>query len=257
MAFHSTNEWNATLYDEKIDFVSKLGKGVLELLDPQPGEKILDLGCGTGDLTYEIAAAGAIPTGIDYAASMIEKARQKYPDISFFVENALQFRTEETFDAVFSNAVLHWISQPEKAVENVWYSLRPGGRFVAEFGGKGNVQSIVRAIAEVLEMDNLDVSGRNPWYYPSIGEYSLLLEQQGFRVIYAVHFDRPTPLPGGENGLDHWLDMFSDDFFSGVSPSEKKEMYGKIKQRLTGELYKEKQWVADYKRIRVLAVKEG
>lgn len=257
MESQSTNEWNATLYDEKIHFVSRLGKGVLELLDPQPGEQILDLGCGTGDLTHEIAKAGAVPTGIDYAASMIEKAQAKYPEISFSVENALAFRTEETFDAVFSNAVLHWIRPPEKVVENVWHCLRSGGRFVAEFGGKGNVQSIVQAIAEVLDMDNLDISERNPWYYPSIGEYSLLLEHQGFRVTYAVHFDRPTPLPGGEDGLDHWLDMFSDDFFLGLSFEEKQEMYGKIKQRLKGELYKDNEWVADYKRIRVLAVKEG
>lgn len=251
----SSNQWNATLYDDKIQFVSKLGKGALELLQPQPGEHILDLGCGTGDLTHEITKANATTLGIDYAASMIEKAREKYPEASFSVENALSFRTDESFDAVFSNAALHWIQPPSKVIENVWYSLRPAGRFVAEFGGEGNVGSIIQAVADVLADHNVDFSERNPWYYPSIGEYSSLLEKQGFRVKHAEHFDRPTPLPGGEEGLDHWLDMFADDFLYDFSSIQKEKLHEQIKEQLQKKLFKENEWIADYKRVRILALK--
>jgi trans-aconitate methyltransferase len=253
----SVNVWNADLYDDKLSFVSMFGKGVVELLQPQSGEKILDLGCGTGDLSYEISKSGAIVTGIDFSGEMLERAREKYPQISFIVEDGETFRTNEKYDAVFSNAALHWMKQAAKVVESVKLALHPGGRFVAEFGGQGNVQTVIRGITEVLSEEyGINVAERNPWYFPSIGEYSTLLEQSGFQVSFAHHFDRPTPLTGGEEGLNHWLASFANDFFPELSNEEKMVIYGKIKNQIQSDLYKDGIWEVDYKRIRMVAIKK-
>jgi trans-aconitate methyltransferase len=249
------NKWDATHYDNKLSFVSALGKSMLELLAPQSGERILDVGCGTGDLASEIAAAGAEPVGIDLSAEMIERARQKYPSIRFDVANAETFRTTERYDAVFSNAALHWMKRPADVIESIWLALRPGGRFVAEFGGKGNVEGIVEAIAKVLHGKGILAEERNPWYFPSIGEYSALLEKQGFRVVIAIHFDRPTPLGDGERGLENWLDAFAGNFFYDLSEAEKRKAYQEIADILKPRMYAENGWIADYSRIRVVARK--
>ncbi|MBD1381821.1 class I SAM-dependent methyltransferase [Metabacillus arenae] len=252
----SVNAWNADLYDGKLSFVSHFGKGVVELLQPQRGEKILDLGCGTGDLSYEISKSGAIVTGIDSSDEMIKKACEKYPQIPFIIDDGETFRTNEKYDAVFSNASLHWMKQAEKVIESVKQALYPGGRFVAEFGGKGNVQTVIRGITEVLSQEyGIHATKRNPWYFPSIGEYSTLLEKNGFKVSYAHHFDRPTPLTDGEKGLNHWLDSFADDFFPEFSKEEKMDIYRKIKNKIQPDLYKDGIWEADYKRIQIAAIK--
>jgi trans-aconitate methyltransferase len=253
----SVNVWNADIYDEKLSFVSELGKSLIQMLGPKQGEKILDLGCGTGDLTNEIAKLGAEVVGIDASSHMIEKARKKYPYISFFVDRSETFRTQERYDAIFSNAALHWMKQDESVVQSMALALREGGRLVAEFGGKGNVDAIVKAIEEVLLTNyGIDAKEKNPWYFPSIREYSSLLEKYGFRVMYANHFDRPTPLPDGDQGLDHWLDGFAGAFFAGLKSSEKDMVYQQIKQRLKAYLWKDGVWIADYKRIRIMAAKE-
>lgn len=252
----STNTWNAKLYDEKINFVSRLGEGVVDLLNPQPGERILDLGCGTGDLTQKIAQKGANVLGIDMAASMIQTAKQKFPQLAFEVQDATSFRTTEPFDAVFSNAALHWIKQADQLIETVRSVLRKGGRFVAEFGGKGNVETVVRGIAKVLAERGISADERNPWYFPSIGEYSTLLEQHGFRVTHAFHFDRPTPLPDGAEGLSHWLNMFSESFFHDIPADEKEELFKQVAEEIKDELFKDGTWYLDYKRLRILAIKE-
>ena len=249
------DEWDSNLYDDKISFVSKLGRDVVTLLNPQPGERILDLGCGTGDLTNEILLAGADPVGIDYSSSMIETAMSKYPNITFKVDNGETFRVSESFDAVFSNAALHWMTRPRMVIESVWLALRNGGRFVAEFGGKGNVAAITKAIGQVVSMYGIDASERNQWFYPSIGEYASLLEAQGFRVVNALHFVRPTPLEDGENGLRHWLDMFAGTFFTDMSEVQKLKAYSSIEEILRPTLYSNGKWTADYARIRVKAVK--
>lgn len=253
----SINVWNADLYDDKLSFVSIFGKGVVELLQPKRGEKILDLGCGTGDLSYEISKSGALVTGSDFSEEMIEKARKKFPQIPFIVEDGETFRTNEKYDAIFSNAALHWMKQAAKVVESVEQALHPGGRFVAEFGGKGNVQTVIRGITEVLSEEyGINAAERNPWYFPSIGEYSAILEQYGFTVSFAHHFDRPTLLSDGEKGLNHWLVSFADGFFPEFSKEEKMVIYGKIKNKIQVDLYKDGLWEADYKRIRIVAIKK-
>lgn len=250
--------WNASMYDDKFQYVSNYGMGNVELLQPARGERILDLGCGTGDLSYEIAKTGAIVIGMDYSVDMIRKAREKYPDIAFIVDDGESFRTKEQVDAVFSNAALHWMKNAEQVVQSVGLALRPGGRFVAEFGGKGNIQTVIRGIVEVLQEEcGIDTSERNPWYFPSIGEYSSLLEKNGFSVSYAQYFHRPTALPDGDVGLFHFLDSFAKSFFPAFTAEDKQNVYERIREKVRSDLYKDGVWYADYKRIRIAATKTG
>ncbi len=164
-------EWDAALYDDRHSFVWKRGAALIELLAPRSGEWVLDLGCGTGHLTAKIAEAGAEVIGIDSSPEMIEEARRLYPGLPFGVGDARDFHFDEPFDAVFSNAVLHWIKPPEEAVACVRRALKPGGRFVAEFGGRGNVAAIIGALDAAACAIGLGAWG-HPWYYPSIGEYA-------------------------------------------------------------------------------------
>lgn len=256
MNTQGTQAWNPGTYDTQLGFVSRLGKGIMEWLDPKQDERILDLGCGTGDLADELAKAGAQVTGMDQSEAMIITARSKYPDINFLVGDGEQFSFHEPFDAIFSNAALHWMKNATGVTESVWQSLRNGGRFVAEFGGKGNVETFVQAFYEVMPRYGINPAERNPWFFPSIGEYTSLLEKQGFRVTMAEHFDRPTPLPEGDKGVMHWLEGFGDAFFKGLNDADKQaakqEVYGSAKHNLqvVNGVYQ-----ADYRRIRIVAVK--
>jgi len=254
---NSTQVWKSELYDQKLSFVSVYGKGLVELLAPSHGESILDLGCGTGDLANEISKAGATVTGMDLSTDMIDRAKEKFPDIDFKVGNAEEFYIENRFDAVFSNAALHWMKHADHVVRNIWNALNQGGRFVAEFGGRGNVEVLIRATSEVLlDEYGIDASGLIPWYFPSIGEYSTILEQQGFRVTYAIHYDRPTQMEDGENGLNHWLTGFADDFFKAIPVSEKQAVLSKIAEKSREDLFRDGSWFVDYKRIRIRAIKD-
>src|SRR5690606_35646411 len=149
----SIHVWQAELYDKKLDFVSEYGKGVVEVLSPKQGEHILDLGCGTGELAAQISEAGASVIGIDLSNEMIQAAQKKYSDIQFSVGDAENFKLQTQVDAVFSNAALHWMKRPERVIRCVWDALKPGGRFVAEFGGQGNVEEVVAATSVVLKRD--------------------------------------------------------------------------------------------------------
>lgn len=251
------NVWKPSLYDTKMGFVSELGMGVTDLLEPGSGERILDLGCGTGDLTNVLAEKGAEVIGLDASSEMIERARAKYPGITFNVADGQSFRVAPAeFDAVFSNAALHWMKDAAGVAASVALALRPGGRFVAEFGGQGNVEHITAAVVDVLEKHGIAAAERNPWYFPSIGEYASLLEQHGFRVQFAFHFDRPTPLPDGEQGLEHWLRSFANPFFAGLSEEERAPLYAEIAEAVRPTLFRDGVWEADYKRIRIRAVKK-
>lgn len=253
----AVKNWNAAQYDANMSFVSGYGQTALALLAPQRGERILDLGCGTGDLAAELARLGAEPAGIDFSESMIAQARAKYPGLEFTVADATAYRSPRRFDGVFSNAALHWIKPPEAAVETVRQALRTGGRFAAEFGGKGNIAAITEAIAEALQGLGIDAQARNPWYFPSIGEYTTLLEAHGFRVACAEHFARPTALSGGEQGMRLWIDTFADFFFDGLADDVKETALRRAEERLRPRHYANGAWSADYVRIRVLAVRES
>lgn len=248
------NDWNSVLYQDKHAFVWQYGEDLLQLLNPQAGESILDIGCGTGQLTEKIAQAGSQVRGIDHAASMIEKARQNYPHLRFDVADVRNFQVEEPLDAVFSNAVLHWVKEAEQAIASIYQALKVGGRFVAEFGGKGNVQAIVTALETTLQA-GISTQSLNPWYYPSIAEYASLLEKQGFDVIYAVLFERPTLLADGEAGLANWIEMFADTFLAGLSTEQQTQVIRTVEENLKPKLFKDGNWIADYRRLRIIAIK--
>jgi trans-aconitate methyltransferase len=252
----TNNNWNTDLYEDKHAFVWQYGENLLQLLNPQPGELILDLGCGTGQLTEKIAQTGAEVIGIDNAPAMIEKARKNYPHIYFDVANAVNFQVEQPLDAVFSNAALHWVKPPNQAVTSIYQALKPGGRFVAEFGGKGNVNAIAQALSQALEVMGITKSQTlNPWYFPSIGEYTTLLEQQGFDVIYATLIARPTPLADGEAGLANWIQMFASAFLVELSVEQQIQVIRSVEDSLKPTLYQTGTWIADYRRIRIFAIK--
>ncbi|MBM7602323.1 trans-aconitate methyltransferase [Metabacillus crassostreae] len=251
----SNDSWNARLYDSKHSFVSKLGNDLVDLLDPKEGERILDLGCGTGDLAKVLSDKRVKVIGVDKSENMIKQAKLKYPEIEFSVCDATELTYYEKFDAVFSNATLHWIKTPKIALECIFNSLKQNGRFIAEFGGKGNINLISDAIIKSMKEQGYEFNmERFPWYFPSIGEYTSLMEDVGFRVIFSHHFDRPTPLED-ENGIKNWIHMFASDMFTGIPSDMKDLIISKVEYNLNNHLFKEDKWLADYKRIRVIGMK--
>ena len=248
-------KWDAGLYDDKHSFVWKMAAGVLELLDPKPGERILDLGCGTGHLTSKIAEAGATVVGVDRSEEMIRQAREAYPSLPFKLMDACELDLNGPFDAVFSNATLHWIKEPERVITGIAKLLRPGGRFVAEFGGRGNTQELLKAVGRAWTNLNLPGTAPHPWYYPSVAEYTTLLEKSGFEPTYAILFNRPTPLDDGERGLRNWLDMFGASFVESLPESTRDQLKVEIEHELRPILYIDGRWVMDYRRLRISAIR--
>jgi trans-aconitate methyltransferase len=248
------NMWNVNLYDQKHAFVYEYGKGLIPLLQPQPGELILDLGCGTGHLTHAIAESGAQVIGIDSSASMIATAQSTYPQLEFHVADARDFSFVTPFDAIFSNATLHWIKEADQVIGCITANLKPGGRFVAEFGGKGNVATITTAVQQsIRELLHEDVDFA--WYFPTIGEYASLLEKHSLDVRSALLFDRPTPLEDGEMGLRNWIQMFGERVLRAVPDDMKQKILVCTEELTRDRLYKNGQWTADYTRLRIVANK--
>ncbi|HKE33872.1 MAG TPA: methyltransferase domain-containing protein [Candidatus Acidoferrum sp.] len=269
-----TNQWNAAEYDAKHAFVYVKAKGLVELLAPEAGERILDLGCGTGALTAEIAARGAQVLGVDRSEEMIAQARKKFPALRFAVMDARKLRfardgarnkdkTDSTselgkagFDAVFSNAVLHWIPEADQVIAGVVRALRSGGRFVAEFGGKGNIQKLVTGFHSALGA--LGIRPRDevgPWFYPSVAEYAGMLEKQGLEVREASLFDRPTVLEEGERGLENWIRVFRQTFVEKMGEAEAQRWIREVERQCRGDLFRDGSWVLDYRRLRIAAWK--
>lgn len=250
-------KWNANLYDDKHSFVFQYGEGVLELLDVKPGERVLDLGCGTGHLAKKIQEHGAEVIGIDASPEMIAQAKENYPELDFSVANGADFSFDEPFDAVFTNATLHWIHDADGVIKSVYKALKPGGRFVGEFGGKGNNRLMLAATETVLRKHGY-VKGDfiHPWYYPSTAEYATRLEAGGFRVTFATHFDRQTLLQDGRDGMAKWFNMFGSSIFKAVPAAELPQILSEITDLLQPTNEVDSQWYADYKRLRFIAVKE-
>ena len=251
------DQWDAALYDDRHAFVHQLGAGVVELLAPRPGERILDLGCGTGPLTKRIADAGADVLGVDASPAMVERARANYPGMRFEVADATTMAFDRPFDAIFSNAALHWVRPPEAAVVRMFAALRPGGRLVLEMGGQGNVAGVLDAAAEAGYVIDVDVSSLlDVNYFPSIGAYASLLEAAGFRVELAMLFDRPTPLEGPE-GLRDWLRMFRPAAVEAVPAERREAFFAAVEDEGRPTLFRDGRWHADYRRLRVRAVRPG
>jgi trans-aconitate methyltransferase len=250
----ANQSWDAGLYDGRHAFVWKHGAALVELLAPQPNERILDLGCGTGHLTAQIAAAGARVVGLDHSAEMLSQARSAYPHLEFIQADARSFAFADPFDAVFSNAALHWITEPATVVGRVRDALKPGGRFVAEFGGRGNVQIIRAAMRAAAHRLSLPVE-ESPWYFPTIGEYAALLEAAGLEVRFALLFDRPTPLEGPE-GLRDWVRMFGHRELAMVPPEQREAFFLAVEEAARGPLFRDGGWTADYRRLRIVAFRQ-
>ncbi|QJE72961.1 methyltransferase domain-containing protein [Aerophototrophica crusticola] len=243
--------WDAGGYGRDYRFVADMARDLLGWLDPKPGERILDLGAGDGELTAAIAATGASVLAVDGSASMVEACRARGLDARVVDGQSLPFRDE--FDAVFSNAALHWMTDVEAVAAGVFQSLKPGGRFVAEMGGAGNVRSAQRALIEALDRRGLDGAAADPWVFPSIGEYSCRLEEAGFRVEQMLLFPRPTPVPAGVRA---WLETFGGSFTALLPKAERgpylDEVAAAIEPGLTGP---DGTAVLDYVRLRFRAVR--
>lgn len=236
--------WDAGQYEAGFQFVWQYGAGLIDLLNPQPGERVLDVGCGTGQLTSDIAARGADVLGIDSSPDMIAQARINYPKLAFRLVDAATFRTDAPFDAVFSNAALHWMKPPEPVVAAMAGALKPGGRLVAEMGGRGNIAAIIDALERVLGRER--VAELNPWYYPSIAEYATLLERHELEVTSAALFPRPTRMDG-DRGLRDWMNMFCGRF------AVDERGLARMEEHLRAPLFRDGAWWIDYVRLRIVA----
>ena len=241
--------WSASSYEENARFVSDLGAAVLEWLSPGEGESILDLGCGDGALTVRLIDAGADVVGVDMSKSFLDAARLAGVDARQMDGQALSFDGE--FDAVFSNAALHWMTRPHDVIDGVARALKPGGRFVAEFGGHGNVAAIVTAMRSVARARGGDESIAGPWFYPTPAEYREMLEGHGFEVKRIGLFPRPTPLP---TGMPAWLMVFRRPFFEQFGDATEDALNDVVDLLRTQLCDTSGNWTADYVRLRVEAV---
>ncbi len=249
-------KWNPELYKDKHAFVFEYGESLIELLDVKPDDRILDLGCGTGNLTKSISKLTENVVGMDYSSDMISSAKNNFSEIQFFKKDASDFDFDMPFDSIFSNATLHWVLEYRSCIKSMYRNLNVGGKVVLEFGGKGNVELIINSLRKYLEKYNyIEQSNLKQWYFPSIGEYCQVLEQEGFRVTLAQHYDRPTELVESDNGIKDWLNMFAKNFFINLKETDRVEILDHIQNDLRSKLFSSEKWFADYKRIRVVATK--
>lgn len=243
--------WNAQQYAAKGRFVADLAAGVVDLLAVQPGDRILDLGCGDGALTEELRRRGATVVGVDASAEMLEAARARGLEVVRANAESLPFT--DMFDAVFSNAALHWIRNQRAVMEGVYRALRPGGRFVAEMGGIGNIAAIRVALQAVLKQYGIDAEEAAASFYPSPAEYRGLLQQAGFTVRSMELIPRPTALPAG---MDGWLETFRNGVLDRLGAEERVAALRDTINLLRPVLEdSEGNWTADYVRLRFVAVR--
>ncbi len=242
--------WSPEVYARNSRFVSDLAMPVLELLAARPGERILDLGCGDGVLTRKLMDLGCDVLGVDSSPDMVNAARAQGVHARILDVAALYFDNE--FDAVFSNAVLHWVRDADAAIIGVRRALKPEGRFVGEFGGAGNVDILRRAMHQALIERGVDPDRVDPWYFPTPETYRSKLEQNGFEVRYIELIDRPTPLP---TGIPGWMESFAGSFVDALPAADRESFIQDVTARVEGQLYQSGQYFADYVRLRFAARK--
>jgi trans-aconitate methyltransferase len=243
----NTNQsWDPDSYARNARFVSDLGAPVIELLAPKSGERILDLGCGDGALTVRLVELGCGVVGVDSSAAQIEAARRLGLDARVADGARLGFDAE--FDAVFSNAAIHWMKPPDDVIDGVWRALRPGGRFVGEFGGHGCVETVKRALIASLKRRGIDGDALNPWYFPTVEDYSTRLTRRGFAIRYIALIPRPTPLP---TDITPWLETFAQSFIAPLNANDRKVFLDEVRETLRPDLCEaDGKWFADYVRLR-------
>jgi trans-aconitate methyltransferase len=241
--------WSPERYEKNARFVSDLGAPVVELLAPRAGERILDIGCGDGVLTEKLAALGCSVVGVDSSAEQVAGARARGLDCRVASGEELPFANE--FDAVFSNAALHWMRRPDAVIAGVRRALKPGGRFVAEMGGHGCVAAIKSALAQALAERGIDAASYDPWFFPTAEDYRARLEAHGFTVESITLFPRPTPLPGDVVG---WLETFGESFIVALPTAERPAFLAEVRDALRPQLADaDGRWSADYVRLRFAA----
>ena len=247
----ATQSWNARQYAEHARFVSDLGLPVVDLLAPRPGERILDLGCGDGVLSKRLADLGCDVVAVDASADMVHAARLLGLDARVVDARALPFEGE--FDAVFTNAALHWMGPPEAILRGIARALKPGGRMAGECGGHGNVEIILGALKAAFRERGLDPDRVTPWYFANVEEYEALFETLGLVPDSIVLFPRPTPLPGS---LNDWLETFAQNFLDAVPAADRAALLDDVSARCAPVLRDaEGHWTADYVRLRFAATK--
>ncbi|PZC44502.1 MAG: Trans-aconitate methyltransferase [Chloroflexi bacterium] len=253
-SFPHPSAWDAQTYADDFSFVAASARDLIEWLGPQSGEKILDLGCGTGALSATIAESGAVVEGVDQDASMLALAAREHPGIAFRQADGQALRVDAPLDAVFSNAALHWMPDQDAVVRSVAAALRPGGRFVAEMGGKRNIAAILAPLRAAMAEAGVPVAQQpQPWVFPSPAEQASRLEAQGFEVRRLAYFDRPSPFEGGMDGMRGWLQMFARAF-SAVCPADRWEQVVRaVEDGARDQLFDGERWVGDYVRLRFLA----
>jgi trans-aconitate methyltransferase len=252
-AMSTRQTWDPERYARNARFVADLGAPVVELLAPKSGERILDLGCGDGALTEKLVELGCEVVGVDGSAEQVAAARARGLDARVVDGQDLRFAGE--FDAVFSNAALHWMKRPDDVIAGVWRALRKGGRFVGELGGYGCVANIKAALIAALARRGVDGAALDPWYFPTVEDYRSRLETRGFAVGYIALIPRPTPLPGD---VTAWLETFAESFTSGLPPAARPAFLDEVREDLRGTLCDaDGRWTADYVRLRFAATKEA
>lgn len=248
----SVQKWDPERYAKNARFVADLGMPVIELLAPKPGERILDLGCGDGALTARLAELGCEVVGVDSSPELIAAARKLGLDARVADGQRLAF--EGGFDAVFSNAALHWMLQADDVIAGVYRALKPGGRFVAEMGGHGCIASIKEALLAALDRRGVDGRPVIPWYFPTSEDYSSRLVRAGFAIRHMALFPRPTTLPGDVIG---WLETFAGSFTTLLPEAERPRFLAEVADALRPRLRSDGgKLVADYWRLRFAAVKQ-
>lgn len=247
-------KWNAQNYKENFSFVPQYGEDVMNLLTVPKGSRVVDLGCGNGTLTKKLAGKGYLVTGIDASGDMVSLAKAEYPELTFLQGDALSFQLPEPADAIFSNAVFHWIDagKQEAMIANIAGQLRAGGELVCEFGGQGCAEAVHSTLEQCFRKRGL-VYPRT-FYFPTIGQYAPLLERHGLRVETALLFDRPTPQRPGQSVTD-WINMFVTKPFEGMDGAAKAEILSEAERTLQDQLFIGGTWYIDYVRIRIRARK--
>lgn len=246
-----SNQWNAQTYETNARFVSDLATPVVDLLSPIAKERILDLGCGDGVLTSQLMSLGCNMVGIDPSEDFIAAAKKRGVDATLVDARQLRFVNE--FDAVFSNAVLHWIPEASTVASNVFRALKPGGRFVGEFGGHGNIAAIMTSLVSAHKKRGASMERNLGWYYPTSSEYREVLEQAGFAVEFIDLIPRPTPLP---TGMEGWLRTFRGTYLKEKFHEEAEQVLHEVIDNLQFALCDSRgNWTADYVRLRFRATK--
>jgi trans-aconitate methyltransferase len=261
MSAPTAQAWNPTHYDRAAAFVPQLGADLIELLAPTPQDRLLDLGSGTGDLTRRLAQSGAQVIGLDASTDMVNEARRKHPDLDFRVGDGQELVFEREFTGVFSNATLHWMPRADDVARGIARALRPGGRFVAEFGGVHCVKTVRDAVNASLSELGLAGLAAPSWFFPTLPEYAACLDRAGLFVRSLLWFERPTRLEG-QAGLATWLELFCLPLVQELTARGTESgqdlraaLLRHVERRCESALYRDDAWWLDYTRLRVVASK--